>query len=198
VKRITFALLGLFALPPALVAQGARAPAVPAPGIGVPRGVPLSGAELGARTEEIGALLRCPVCQGLSVADSPATMARNMKAEVRQKLAAGYDQEQILAHFERAYGEFVRLDPPARGMNWLVWLGPLAALLAGVALVALALKRSPRDAAERAPAASGPSALPARDTLPGDPHLAAAVRHVRSLAYGWPDGVPPKTPAAAS
>ena len=134
-KRITFALLGLFALPPALVAQGARAPAVPAPGIGVPRGVPLSGAELGARTEEIGALLRCPVCQGLSVADSPATMARNMKAEVRQKLAAGYDQEQILAHFERAYGEFVRLDPPARGRTLWVWILPGAALVIGTTVV---------------------------------------------------------------
>ena len=62
-----------------------------------PRGQPLSGKLLDERTDEVGALLRCPVCQGLSVADSPSTMARNMKAEVREKLAAGYDREQILA-----------------------------------------------------------------------------------------------------
>jgi len=201
VNRITFTLLGLFALPQALMAEGARAPDLPASNIAAPRGPPLSGAELDARTQHVGALLRCPVCQGLSVADSPATMARNMKAEVREKLAKGYDQEQILAHFERSYGEFVRLEPPVRGVNWLVWLGPLAALLAGGTLVAFALRRPPRDATppaleERVIAASTPG-LPSRDTLPGDPRLAAAVRRARSLAYGWPHGVPPKHPAAA-
>ncbi|MFL5370415.1 MAG: cytochrome c-type biogenesis protein CcmH, partial [Myxococcales bacterium] len=69
--------------------------------MGRPAGTPLAGSQLDARTEEVAGLLRCPVCQGLSVADSPATMARNMKLEVRDKLAAGYDQEQILADFER-------------------------------------------------------------------------------------------------
>ena len=48
--------------------------------VGAPRGTALSGAALDARTEEVSALLRCPVCQGLSVADSPASMATNMKA----------------------------------------------------------------------------------------------------------------------
>jgi cytochrome c-type biogenesis protein CcmH len=153
-----------------------------------PRGQPLSGKLLDQRTEEVGALLRCPVCQGLSIADSPATMARNMKAEVREKLAAGYDQEQILADFERSYGEFVRLQPPMRGVNWLVWFGPAGMLLAGGAVVAWALRRSqrPKEALQR------DSDLPSRDTLPADPRLAAAVRRVRMLAYGWPDGISPK------
>jgi cytochrome c-type biogenesis protein CcmH len=166
-------------------------------GIEAPRGAQLSGPELDKRTEDIGALLRCPVCQGLSVADSPATMARNMKAEVRDKLAKGYDQEQILAYFERSYGEFVRLDPPMRGVNWLVWFGPLAVLLAGGAVIAWVMRRSrrqagatePREVAIAAPADSDP---PSRDTVPADPRLAAAVRRVRMLAYGWPQGVPPK------
>jgi cytochrome c-type biogenesis protein CcmH len=177
------------ALAAALVALAAAEP---------PRGVPLSGAALDARTDEIGGLLRCPVCQGLSVADSPATMARNMKAEVREKLAEGYDQEQILQHFERSYGEFVRLQPPLRGVNWLVWFGPLAALVGGGAAVALALKRSARRASSAQQPAGVPSGLPARDTLPDDPRLAAAVRQVRIIAYGWPDGVPPKDPVSAS
>ena len=142
-------------------------------------------------------VVSCPVCQGLSVADSPATMARNMKAEVREKLAKGYDQEQILAYFERSYGEFVRLEPPMRGVNWLVWFGPVAGLLAGGAVIAWAMKRSRggpaaaggRDVAFAAPAASD---LPSRDTVPADPKLAAAVRRVRMLAYGWPQGFSPK------
>jgi cytochrome c-type biogenesis protein CcmH len=160
-----------------------------------PRGPQLSGPQLDARTDEIGALLRCPVCQGLSVADSPAAMARNMKAEVREKLAAGYDQEQILEYFERSYGEFVRLEPPMRGVNWLVWFGPVAGLLAGGVVIAWALKRRPEKAGGEnaaAPAASTASDLPTRDTTPGDARLAAAVRRVRMLAYGWPEGVFPK------
>ena len=159
-----------------------------------PRGPQISGPQLDARTDEIGALLRCPVCQGLSVADSPATMARNMKSEVREKLAAGYDQEQILEDFERSYGEFVRLQPPMRGVNWLVWFGPVAGLIAGGAVIAWALKRPAGTGgeSEAVPAASMVSDLPTRDTTSGDARLAAALRRVRMLAYGWPDGVTPK------
>jgi len=174
VTLVAFALSGLLALAP-----------------DAPRGQPLSGKLLDQRTDEVGALLRCPVCQGLSIADSPATMARNMKAEVREKLAAGYDQEQILADFERSYGEFVRLQPTMRGVNWLVWFGPTGMLLAGGAVVAWALRRSQRPK-EGKVALQRDSDLPSRDTLPADPRLAAAVRRVRMLAYGWPDGISPK------
>ena len=155
--------------------------------VGPPKGQPLAGAPLDARTEEVGGLLRCPVCQGLSVAASPASMASNMKAEVRTLLAAGYTEDQVLAYFERSYGEFVRLQPQLRGVNWLVWLGPVAGLLAGGATVFLALRRS----AAKAQAASS-EALPTRDTLPDDEALRAAVLRVRELAYGWPGGVPPR------
>jgi cytochrome c-type biogenesis protein CcmH len=162
-------------------------------GVAAPPRQQIPETQLDARTDEIGALLRCPVCQGLSVADSPSTMARNMKAEVREKLAAGYDQEQILADFERSYGEFVRLQPPMRGVNWVVWFGPVAGLFAGGAVIAWALKRpagkTGAGTVSDAPAASD---LPTRDTAPGDPRLAAALRRVRTLAYGWPDGVHPK------
>jgi cytochrome c-type biogenesis protein CcmH len=152
--------------------------------VGAPRGPALSGPALDVRTEEVSALLRCPVCQGLSVADSPATMATNMKARVRELLAAGYDEEQILAYFERSYGEFVRLEPPRRGINWLVWLAPPTALLGGLLLV----RRTLRRVASPAPAAD---AVPARDALPADPVLARHVLRVRELAYGWPGGIPP-------
>jgi len=193
-NRPALALLVLVAAPWLAAAQASGVPPAPVGGTEAPRNRPLSGAELDARTNDIGALLRCPVCQGLSVADSPSSMARNMKAEVREKLAAGYDREQILASFERSYGEFVRLDPPMRGVNWLVWVGPIAVLVAGGAAVAWALKRSSRTsgAADAIGPAGRPSDLPSRDTLPGDARLAAAVRRAREMAYGWPDGIPPK------
>ena len=150
--------------------------------VGAPRGGALSGPALEARTEEVAGLLRCPVCQGLSVADSPASMAVKMKARVRELLAEGYDEEQVLAYFERSYGEFVRLDPPKRGINWLVWRAPPLALAGGLGLVARAMRRR-GGVASPAPATS---AAP-----PDDPALAPYLLRVRELAYGWPGGVPP-------
>ena len=169
---------------PGFEAAEAAAQEDPREVVGAPRGRALAGPALDARTEEVGALLRCPVCQGLSIADSPATMAGKMKARVRELLAAGYDEEQILSYFERSYGEFVRLEPARRGINWLVWLAPPTALLGGLVLVRRTMRRSPASA----PAAD---AVPARDALPGDPVLARNVLRIRELAYGWPGGVPP-------
>jgi len=157
--------------------------------VGPPLDQPLSGAALDARTEEVGGLLRCPVCQGLSVADSPAGMAQKMKGQVRELLAAGFDEEQIQVYFERSYGEFVRLDPPLRGVNWLVWLAPLLGLIAGGVIVFLTLRR-PRRAVAEEPAPADAD-LPGPDTLPDDPELAEYVLQVREQAYAWPGGVSP-------
>jgi cytochrome c-type biogenesis protein CcmH len=178
--------LAWVALGPLLAAWGAAEEARPATAgpkavVGDPRGQPVPASELDGRTRDVSALLRCPVCQGLSVADSPATMALRMKDEVREMLAAGYDQEQILTYFERSYGEFVRLKPPLRGVNWLVWLAPGLGLALGLGLVFWALK------ARRGPAEAA-SAVPGPDTLPDDPELAAYVLKARELVYGWPGG----------
>ena len=154
--------------------------------VGAPRGHALDGAALDEEAKRVAGLLRCPVCQGLSVADSPVGMAANMRQQVREMIAAGYDEEQVLAYFEKSYGEFVRLRPPLRGVNWLVWAGPLAGLLLGALVVTRAL-RAPR--AEGEPAATEPAV--GRDTLPEDPGLAAYVLRVRERVYGWPGGVSP-------
>lgn len=130
---------------------GAQAPpqaADPRSTLGEPAGFALSGEALEARTEEVASLMRCPVCQGLSVAASPTDSAVAMKQEVRELLAAGYTEAQILAYFERSYGEFIRLVPKGEGFNLFVWLAPLAALVLGLALVAARMRRSRRSAAE--------------------------------------------------
>jgi cytochrome c-type biogenesis protein CcmH len=99
--------------------------------VGAPKAAPVTGADLDRRTSEIASLLRCPVCQGLSVADSPSTMALDMKQQVRDLLSRGYSEEQILSYFEQSYGQFVLLKPKFRGAGVLVWLLPLFVLLFG-------------------------------------------------------------------
>ena len=157
--------------------------------VGDPRGAPLRGPALEERTAHVADLLRCPVCQGLSVGDSPATMAQDMRAQVRELLAAGFDDEQVLAYFEASYGEFVRLAPKFRGVNLVVWLAPLGGLVLGLAVVLWALRRKAVTAGDRK--AAEPVAEADPDALPDDPKLAAYVLRVREQVYGWPGGVRP-------
>jgi cytochrome c-type biogenesis protein CcmH len=105
--------------------------------LGAPQGSPLSGAVLEQRTHEVASLLRCPVCQGMSVADSPSTVALDMKQHVHELLARGYTQDQILNYFETSYGQFVLLKP----RNPLVWILPMVVLLVGAVLVVITLRR---------------------------------------------------------
>lgn len=107
---------------------------------GQPEGTPLSGQALEQRTHEVASLLRCPVCQGMSVADSPSTVALDMKQHVRELLARGYTQDQILNYFETSYGQFVRLKP----QNPLVWILPMLVFVIGVVLVVVTLRRISR------------------------------------------------------
>jgi cytochrome c-type biogenesis protein CcmH len=105
--------------------------------IGQPQGTPLAGPELERRTMEISAELRCPVCQGLAIGDSPSIMAANMKAQVRELLERGYTEPQILSYFEKSYGGFVLLKPK----NALVWILPILVLAGGFVLVVTKAKK---------------------------------------------------------
>ena len=120
--------------------------------VGQPKGVAVTDPNtLHQRTQETASLLRCPVCQGLSVADSPSEMAINMKGQVRELLARGYTQEQILSYFERSYGQFVLLKPKMSGAGAAVWLLPLLAIAVGIVIV---ISKAKKLEAPREPAAS--------------------------------------------
>ena len=90
---------------------------------------------------EVAAQLRCVVCQSLSVADSPSETAHQMRGVIRERLAAEETPEQIKAYFVEKYGEWILLAPPRRGFTLLVWVVPYAALLTGVLLVIVAVRR---------------------------------------------------------
>ncbi len=102
-----------------------------------PAGPPVTDqAVVEARGRTIAEGLRCPVCQGLSAADSQAESAVAMYTRSRELVAAGYSDDQIAAYFVERYGEWVLLEPPAQGLNWLIWIGPLALLGMGALVVA--------------------------------------------------------------
>ena len=96
---------------------------------------PPSAEEVETRTYELGKILRCPVCQGLSVADSQSDAAVAMKNRIKELVAMGYSDDQIIDYFIGRYGEFVLLEPKAE--HWFVWWMPLIGLGAGIGLVAL-------------------------------------------------------------
>ncbi len=135
--------------------------------VGPPKGTPIAGQQLVQRTNEVSALLRCPVCQGMAVADSPAEMAVNMKAQVHELLQRGYTEEQILKYFELSYGQFVLLRPKFEGVNRLVWLLPLGALLLGITIVFFTLRKLESRTAKPA-AADDPYLARVRDLVGGD------------------------------
>lgn len=145
--------------------------------VGKPEGPPLSGAALDAATDSTAALLRCPVCQGLSVNDSPSEMAVNMKRQVRMMLAQGYTRDQVIGYFESSYGEFVRLEPKREGLNWIVWLAPLIALLVGGWIVWRTVRRTMRSGGNQTDGELAPE-------LDVPPDLEPWVRRVREIAYG--------------
>ena len=90
---------------------------------------------LDVQTREVSSQLRCVVCQGLSIQDSPASLAVEMRAIVREQLAAGRTPEQVKEYFVQKYGEFVLLEPEPKGFNLLVYLLPVIMLLGGAAFV---------------------------------------------------------------
>lgn len=87
------------------------------------------------RVDRITSELRCVTCQGLSVRDSPAAGARQMRDLVAQRVAEGRTDDEIRNEFRASYGDWVLLSPPAASWTGLIWLVPLIALAAGLTLV---------------------------------------------------------------
>jgi len=94
-----------------------------------------------ARAHAIASDLRCPVCQGLSVADSPSETAKAIYDDIRRRVDAGESDSAIKAHYVASYGEWVLLKPRTTGISALVWILPATALLLGAAGLAFAFRR---------------------------------------------------------
>ncbi|MDQ2673958.1 MAG: cytochrome c-type biogenesis protein CcmH [Chloroflexota bacterium] len=96
------------------------------------------------RADALAAELRCPDCQGLSVADSPTSSAREIRRQIDELLADGATDDEVRAHFVARYGEWIRLAPSSP----LPWVVPFAAVFLGVSALAWWIRsRRPADRA---------------------------------------------------
>ena len=102
---------------------------------------------LEARVREISAELRCPVCQGESILDSPAELAQQMRAVVRDQLRAGRTPDEIKAFFVGRYGEWILLEPAMTGLNIALYVFPVLLVIGGLVFVAVVVKRWTRPPA---------------------------------------------------
>jgi len=97
-----------------------------------PDGAPPTQDVVDARTQVLADQLRCPVCQGLSVAASPSEAARAMRERIRELVAQGYGDEQIVDYFVDRYGTWILLAPPKQGFSWVLWGAPAAGVGLGL------------------------------------------------------------------
>jgi cytochrome c-type biogenesis protein CcmH len=97
---------------------------------------------LEARARALSQELRCLVCQNQSIDDSNAELARDLRRVVRERLAAGDTDAQVLAFVQARYGEFALLRPRLGVHTILLWLAPLL-LMAGAALYIVRRMRAP-------------------------------------------------------
>ena len=121
--------------------------AVASPVLSQPTPAPRDSA-LEARVRAVSSQLRCPVCQGLSLQDSPSELSQEMKDVVREQLAAGKSNDEVLQYFVGKYGEWILLQPKPSGFNLTVYALPVLMLAAGALVVTIAVRRWTRGSHE--------------------------------------------------
>lgn len=92
------------------------------------------------KARELMETIRCLTCQSQSIADSNASLAGDMRSEIRQRIAAGEDPEHIRAWLIERYGDWVSYEPTAAPILWPLWAAPVILLILGGLLVRSRLK----------------------------------------------------------
>lgn len=92
------------------------------------------------RAHRLDTELRCPVCQGLSVADSPSSTSAAIAADVQRRVLAGESDAEVKAAYVARYGSWILLDPSGR-TGRLAWAIPLVVVLGAAGGVGFALRR---------------------------------------------------------
>ncbi len=137
---------------------------------------------LDEQAQQIDQSLMCPVCPGETIDQSQVELAKQMRAQVREKVAAGESRQQILDYFVARFGEDVLAAPPKQGANLVAWVVPGAGLATSGAVLFLVLRamRSSRR----------PEAVPLRGALLTDdelkPYLSRVDEEMSQVLKGSP------------
>jgi cytochrome c-type biogenesis protein CcmH len=97
------------------------------------------------QVQQIASGLHCPICKDLSVADSPAPLAQQMRQQIDEQLAAGRSPDQIRSGFVAAYGDSVLMSPPRHGLAGTAYYLPLVVIAGGALIAVLLLRRWRRN-----------------------------------------------------
>jgi cytochrome c-type biogenesis protein CcmH len=114
----------------------------------------LSNPVLQQRYETLTHELRCLVCQNETIADSGASLAADLRAQVRAQLLAGETDAQIKQYMVNRYGDFVLFNPPVQPDTWLLWSGPFLILAVGGLIVIMVIRNKTRLIQRPVPGAS--------------------------------------------
>jgi cytochrome c-type biogenesis protein CcmH len=95
-----------------------------------------------ARAHDLETQLKCPECQGLSVADSQAPTSRAIRADIQRRIKAGQSDGQIRQAYVDTYGESILLTPQDSGVSLIVWILPVVVLALGATGIVFALRRN--------------------------------------------------------
>jgi cytochrome c-type biogenesis protein CcmH len=93
-----------------------------------------------ARAMKLAERLRCLVCQNQTIAESNAELAVDLRRQVREQIAAGKSDDQILDYMTARYGDFVLYQPPVKGTTLLLWGGPILLLVGGLAVLVVIVR----------------------------------------------------------
>lgn len=103
------------------------------------------------RARELSKELRCLVCQNQSIAESNAPLAADLRRVVRERIAAGESDAEVLDYMVVRYGDWVLLKPPLKATTYLLWFGPILLLLLATGAVTLYFRRARGRAAAAPP-----------------------------------------------
>jgi cytochrome c-type biogenesis protein CcmH len=101
-----------------------------------------------ARAVKLEEQLRCLVCQNQTIAESNASLAQDLRQQVREQIAAGKSDDEIVNFMTTRYGDFVLYRPPLKGTTVLLWAGPALLLVAGFAMLVVVLRKRRAAAAD--------------------------------------------------
>jgi len=87
------------------------------------------------RVQALGSSIKCPVCQGEAIADSPSETSTAMMVVVAEKVEEGLSDDQVFEYFRVRYGDGILLDPRFEAKTLLLWLLPVAAVAVGVVMI---------------------------------------------------------------